>query len=84
MTQECGECGVEPEKLLCASTPVQPAGLETGRNENTGYNVLQRGLSGRGLGRAEVTPAETTLPMSASDELPNIVDARCVVEIGSP
>jgi hypothetical protein len=59
-------------------------GFEAGRNENTGYNVLQRGLSERGLGGAEVTPAEIALPASASDVPPNIVDARCVVETGSP
>ena len=84
-TQECAECGVEVKKELWVREHSCPTcGFETDRDENAAYNVLQRGLSELGVGHAEVTPAETALPTSATGGSPTVVDAKCVVETGSP
>ena len=84
-TQECAECGVEVEKALWVREHSCPTcGFETDRDENAAYNVLKRGLSELGLGHAEVTPAETALPTSATGGSSTVVDAKCVVETGSP
>ncbi|THE63402.1 transposase [Salinadaptatus halalkaliphilus] len=84
-TQECAECGVEVEKALWVREHSCPTcGFETDRDENAAYNVLQRGLQELGLGHAEVTPAETALPTSATGGSSTVVDAKCVVETGSP
>ena len=84
-TQECAECGVEVEKALWVREHSCPTcGFETDRDENAAYNVLKRGLSELGLGHAEVTPAETALPTSATGGPSTVVDAKCVIETGSP
>ena len=84
-TQECAVCGVEVEKELWVRDHSCPScGFETDRDENAAYNVLQRGLSELGVGHAEVTPAETALPTSATGGSSTVVDAKCVVETGSP
>ncbi|MFA9517365.1 RNA-guided endonuclease InsQ/TnpB family protein [Halopenitus sp. H-Gu1] len=84
-TQECAECGVEVEKGLWVREHSCPTcGFETDRDENAAYNVLQRGLSELGVGYAEVTPAETALPTSVTGGPSTVVDAKCVVETGSP
>ena len=84
-TQECAECGVEVEKELWVREHSCPTcEFETDRDENAAYNVLQRGLSELGVGHTEVTPAETALPTSATNRSSIVVDAKCVVETGSP
>ena len=84
-TQECAECGVESEKTLWVREHSCPTcGFETDRDENAAYNVLQRGLQELGLGHAEVTPAETALPTSTTGGSSTVVNAKCVVETGSP
>jgi len=84
-TQECAECGVEVEKELWVREHSCPTcGFETDRDENAAYNVLQRGLSELGVGHAEVTPVETALPTSTTGCSSTVVDAKCVVETGSP
>ncbi|MFB6164462.1 MAG: RNA-guided endonuclease InsQ/TnpB family protein [Haloarculaceae archaeon] len=84
-TQECAECGVKVEKALWVREHSCPTcGFETDRDENAAYNVLQRGIQELGLGDAEVTPAETALPTSATGGESTVVDAKCVVETGSP
>jgi len=84
-TQECAECGVEVAKELWVREHSCPTcGFETDRDENAAYNVLKRGLSELGVGHAEVTPAETALPTSGTGGSPTVVDAKCVVETGSP
>jgi putative transposase len=83
-TQECAECGVGVEKALWVREHSCPTcGFETDRDENAAYNILKRGLSELGVGHAEVTPAETALPTSATGDSA-VVDAKCVVETGSP
>ena len=83
-TQECAECGVEVEKELWVREHSCPTcGVETDRDENAAYNVVQRGLSELGVGHAEVTPAETALPPSATGGSSTVVDAKCVREITS-
>ena len=84
-TQECAECGVEVEKALWVREHSCPTcGFETDRDENAAYNALQRGLQELGVGHAEVTPAETALPTSTTGGSSTVVDAKCVVETGSP
>jgi putative transposase len=84
-TQECAECGGEVEKGLWVREHCCPTcGFETDRDENAAYNVLKRGLSELGVGHAEVTPAETALPTSTTGGSSTVVDAKCVVETGSP
>jgi putative transposase len=84
-TQECAECGTEVEKELWVREHSCPTcGFETDRDENAAYNTLQRGLQELGVGHAEVTPAETALPTSATGGSSTVVDAKCVVETGSP
>lgn len=83
-TKECAECGEEVEKELWVREHSCPTcGFETDRDENSAYNVLKRGLSELGVGHAEVTPAETALPTSMAGSNA-AVDAKCVVETGSP
>ena len=84
-TQACAECGVEVEKGLWVRGHSCPTcGFETDRDENAVYNVLQRGLQELGLGHVDVTPAETALPTSTTGDSSTVVDAKCVVETGSP
>jgi putative transposase len=84
-TQECAECGVEVAKQLWVREHSCPTcGFETDRDENAAYNILKRGLSELGVGHAEVTPAETALPTSTTGGASAVVDAKCVVETGSP
>lgn len=84
-SKECAECGTAVKKELWVRDHSCPTcGFETDRDENAAYNVLQRGLEKLGVGHAEVTPAETALPTSETDRLSAVVDAKCVVETGSP
>ncbi|MEX2738317.1 MAG: zinc ribbon domain-containing protein [Candidatus Wukongarchaeota archaeon] len=77
-TQECYKCGKEVEKSLAVRTHKCPhCGLDIGRNYNSSFVVLKRGLEELlGQGLPEFTPAET-------EPLPRKISASSVVETGS-
>jgi len=79
-TKECAACGVSTEKPLWVREHSCPAcGFEADRDANAAWNILSRGITKRlGAGRSEVMPVETALPVSS------VVDAKRVVETGSP
>ena len=55
-----------------------------GTFELEGEEIIDREAKELGVGHAEVTPAETALPTSATGGSSAVVDAKCVVETGSP
>ena len=78
-TKECAACGVSTEKPLWVREHSCPAcGFEADRDANAAWNILSRGLEDVGVGYSESTPVETALPVSS------VVDAKRVVEAGSP
>ena len=79
-TKECASCGVSTDKPLWVREHSCPAcGFEADRDANAAWNILSRGIKKRlGAGRSESTPVETALPVSS------VVDAKRVVETGSP
>jgi putative transposase len=84
-TKECSECGVETRKPIWVREHSCPAcGHTEDRDLNAAKNILSRGIDqlNVGQGLSESTPVQTALPTftcySAS------VDAKRVVEAGSP
>nr|WP_250873379.1 transposase [Halomarina rubra] len=79
-TLECASCGSSVYKPLWVREHSCPTcGFETDRDWNAALNVLSRGLEKLGVGHSEDTPVETATTVS-----PRSVDARRVVEAGSP
>ncbi|MCU4740094.1 transposase [Natronoglomus mannanivorans] len=84
-TKECNECGVETSKPLWVREHSCPAcGHTEDRDLNAAKNILDRGLNSLhvGPGRSESMPVETVLPAFARHS--GRVDAKHVVEAGSP
>jgi putative transposase len=84
-TKECASCGVATDKPLWVREHSCPAcGFKMDRDANAALNILSRGFEELGLGQSEQTPVETALPMFTSSGCSDIVDAKRVVETGSP
>ena len=86
-TKECASCGVSTDKPLWVREHSCPScGFEIYRDWNAALNVLSRGLSKLGVVHSEDTLVETATAVSTDgDEYSSIVvDARRVVEAGSP
>jgi putative transposase len=84
-TKECNECGVETSKPLWVREHSCPScGHTEDRDLNAAKNILNRGLNSLhvGPGRSESTPVQTVLPAFARHS--GRVDAKHVVEAGSP
>ncbi|MFH5845888.1 RNA-guided endonuclease InsQ/TnpB family protein [Haladaptatus sp. CMAA 1909] len=84
-TKECNQCGVETSKPLWVREHSCPAcGHTEDRDLNAAKNILDRGLNSLhvGPGRPESTPVQTVLPAFARHS--GRVDAKHVVEAGSP
>jgi putative transposase len=84
-TKECNECGVETSKPLWVREHSCPTcGHTENRDLNAAKNILNRGLNTLhvGPGRSESTPVQTVLP--AFTRHSGRVDAKHVVEAGSP
>ncbi|GAA0239822.1 RNA-guided endonuclease InsQ/TnpB family protein [Haladaptatus pallidirubidus] len=84
-TKECNQCGVETSKPLWVREHSCPAcGHTEDRDLNAAKNILDRGLNSLhvGPGRSESTPVQTMLPAFA--RYSGRVDAKHVVEAGSP
>lgn len=84
-TKECSTCGVETSKLLWVREHSCPAcGHTEDRDLNAAKNILSRGCDklNIGAGRSESTPVQTVLPAFARHS--RWVDAKHVVEAGSP
>ncbi|MEX2739452.1 MAG: RNA-guided endonuclease InsQ/TnpB family protein [Candidatus Wukongarchaeota archaeon] len=77
-TQECYKCGKEVKKSVAVRTHKCPyCGLEIGRDYNSSFVVLKRGLEEvLGQGLSKFMPAET-------EPLPREISASSVVESGS-
>ena len=77
-SQECYKCGKEVKKSLAVRTHKCPyCGLEIGRDYNSAFVVLKRGLEEvLGQGLSEFTPGET-------EPLPREISASSVVEPGN-
>ncbi|MEF8781921.1 MAG: transposase [Haloarculaceae archaeon] len=93
-TKQCSHCGCSTEKPLWVREHSCPScGFETDRDHNAALEIKRRGLTKLGVehspaeigpGGTESTPAETALPTSATGGSSTGVDAKCVVETGSP
>jgi putative transposase len=82
-TRECAVCGVETAKPLWVREHSCPAcGQTEDRDLNAAKNILSRGLKMLGAGRSESTPVQTALPTFTPQR--EAVNAKCVVEAGSP
>ena len=82
-SKECSSCGVATDKPIWVREHSCPAcGHTEDRDLNAAKNILNRGLQKIGVGRSESTPMQTALPTSAPQR--EAVDAKCVVEVGSP
>jgi putative transposase len=82
-TKECSSCGVETDKPVWVREHSCPAcGHTEDRDLNAAKNILERGLRQLGAGRSESTPMQTALPTFTPQQ--EVVDAKRVVEIGSP
>ncbi|KYH24432.1 putative transposase [Halalkalicoccus paucihalophilus] len=84
-TKECNECSVETSKPLWVREHSCPAcGHTEDRDLNAAKNILDRGLNSLhvGPGRSESTPVQTVLP--AFTRHSGQVDAKHVIEAGSP
>ena len=80
-TKECSRCGVETDKPIWVREHSCPAcGHEEDRDLNAAKNIFSRGRKQLGAGRSESTPVQTALPVFT----PSRVDAKRVVEVGSP
>lgn len=98
-TKACNQCGVKTSKPLWVREHSCPAcGHEEDRDLNAAKNVLDKALAEVGVpfirtkhsfevnvgpGRPESTPVQTALPTSTRRHSAS-VDAKCVVEAGSP
>ncbi|WP_123538565.1 RNA-guided endonuclease InsQ/TnpB family protein [Halosimplex salinum] len=79
-TTECASCGVSTDKPLWVRDHSCPAcGFEADRDANAAWNIRSRGIKQLGVGRSELTPVETALPVDTDS-----VSAKRVVEAGSP
>jgi putative transposase len=82
-TKECAGCGVATDKPLWVREHSCPAcGHTDDRDLNAAKNILNRGLKQIGAGRSELTPMQTALPTFTPQR--EVVDAKRVVEVGSP
>jgi putative transposase len=84
-TKECNECGVETSKPLWVREHSCPAcGHTEDRDLNAAKNILDRGLKSLHVGpaRSESTPVQTVLPAFARHS--GRVNAKHVIEAGSP
>ena len=82
-SKECSVCGVETAKPIWVREHSCPAcGHTEDRDLNAAKNILNRGLKQLGAGRSESTPVQTALPTFTPQR--EVVDAKCVVEAGSP
>lgn len=82
-TKECSRCGVETDKPIWVREHSCPAcGHTEDRDLNAAKNILNRGLRQIGAGCSESTPMQTALPVSPPQR--EVVDAKRVVEVGSP
>jgi len=84
-TKKCSACGVAIKKPLWVREHSCPAcGHTEDRDLNAAKNILHRGLRKVGVGRSESTPVQTVLPTFTPHREREAVDAKRVVEAGSP
>jgi putative transposase len=84
-TKECSACGVETRKPIWIHEHSCPAcGHTEDCDLNAAKNILSRGIDqlNVGQGLSESTPVQTALPTFTRHSAS--VDAKCVVEAGSP